>query len=199
MDSHGKANKQISQSTLTGKNAQDVFPDLFRIDSAKESASQIVIPPPPDNSWLENTNYEAQQEQADDAPLALIVIGEGTQLELVEQKLAMMGYAITVKDSAEQAIDQLRTKNYHLILCGAEAAYKTVHHYVNNQLAIDQRRTTYFVLVGSNLHTLYDLEALALSANLVINTRDLSSLDLILKKGFRDYEQLFGPLLETLR
>jgi CheY-like chemotaxis protein len=197
MESHKKVNKQMSPSTLIGQNAHDLFPDLFQRDSVKESALQIAIPSPPDNSWLKNAKYEAQRQPANDALLALLVISDGTQRELIEQKLAVMGYAITVETLETQAIDRLRTKNYHLIFCGAEDAYKTVRQYVN-QLASNRRRTTYFVLVGSNLHTFNNLEALALSANLVINTRDLFSLDQILKKGFHDYERLFRPLLDIL-
>lgn len=110
----------------------------------------------------------------------------------------MMGYAITKATSSERAIKQLSTRYYPLILCGANATFLAVRQFVN-QLAVDRRRKTYFVLVGPELHTFYGLEALAFSANLVINDRDLSSLEQILKKGFREYEQLFRPLLDTLR
>ncbi len=57
----------------------------------------------------------------------------------------------------------------------------------------------YYAIVGPNLHTLYNLEALSLSANLVINDQDLQYLEKILYIGFRDYENLFRPLLDTLR
>ena len=53
-------------------------------------------------------------------------------------------------------------------------------------------------IVGPRLHTLYDLEALAFSANLVINDREMPYLEPVLRKGLRDYEKLFRPLIDAL-
>ena len=61
-----------------------------------------------------------------------------------------------------------------------------------------RRRLIYYVLIGAELRTCYDMEALALSANAVVNERDLPYLEVILKRGFLDYEKLFGPMLEVL-
>lgn len=54
------------------------------------------------------------------------------------------------------------------------------------------------MLIGPKFRTLYNLEALSNSANLVVNDRDIKNLSLILRKGFYDYEELFGPFLEAL-
>ena len=61
-----------------------------------------------------------------------------------------------------------------------------------------RRRLLYYVLVGPDVHTCYNLQALALSANLVINERELAFVEVILRKGFREYVELFGPFLEVL-
>lgn len=55
------------------------------------------------------------------------------------------------------------------------------------------------MLVGPNLNTLYELEALANSANLVINEKDIQYLDVILRKSITAYEQMFGPVMEELK
>jgi hypothetical protein len=47
--------------------------------------------------------------------------------------------------------------------------------------------------------TLYDLEALSLSANLVFNDKNIDELNPILRKSLREHEELFGPLVEILR
>lgn len=54
------------------------------------------------------------------------------------------------------------------------------------------------MLIGPDLQTLYDLEALTLSANLVINEKDLGDINKILRKGIHDYENLFHPFLEAM-
>lgn len=193
-----KAKKQVPLKNLIGQSAQDLFPDLFQNESAPKKVRDIVVPPPPDTNWLANILPGAQQERAEDAPLALLAMGGDSQRNMVEQQLATMGYAVTTATSSAQAINQLRAKNYHLILCATNAAFEPARQFVH-QLAVERRRKTYFVLIGPDMHTLYDLEALAFSANLVINVRDLASLKQILDKGFRDYERLFRPLLDTLR
>ncbi|MDR2549568.1 MAG: hypothetical protein LBD10_05130 [Desulfobulbus sp.] len=160
-------------------------------------SSTVIAPPPPDMSWLAHADFGEQQERAGNAPPALLVLGGNPQQELIAQQLARMGYAVTAASSATQALERLGATKYRLVFCGADAAFEEVRRFVN-QLTSDLRRHTYFVLVGADLHTLYDLEALALSANLVINDRDLPALELILDKGLRDYEQLFRPLLDIL-
>ena len=69
--------------------------------------------------------------------------------------------------------------------------------YMRN-LAGDKRRNLYYLIIGPKLSTLYDLEALSLSANLVVNNKDFQYLDIILKKGFQDYETLYRPFIEIL-
>ena len=61
-----------------------------------------------------------------------------------------------------------------------------------------RRRLLFYAIVGPRLHTLYDLEALAFSANLVINDREMPHLEPVLRKGLRDYEKLFRPLIDAL-
>ena len=157
----------------------------------KEKPYQVIAHPPPNTNWL----ADVASDQADDVPFALLVLGKKAQPELVGHKLAKMGYAVTTVSSAKHALERLGSKKYRLVICRADAAFEEVRRFVD-RLTADQRRFTYFVLVGTDLRTLYDAEALALSANLVINERDLPSLELILRKGLYDYEQLFRPLLD---
>ncbi|MGI9571055.1 MAG: hypothetical protein ACR2PH_15275, partial [Desulfobulbia bacterium] len=49
------------------------------------------------------------------------------------------------------------------------------------------------------LRTLYDLEALSMSANAVVNSKDIKYINLILKKVYQDYNALYGPYLEVLK
>ena len=225
MEPPEKGKTTIPLNSLLGQSAQSLFPDLFqdkpaatKPPPAKAKPHKVIVPPPefydtvaepakrkpykvidpplPDRSWLDDI-ADGQQDQAGDVPHALVALGEQEQPELMEQRLAKMGYAVTTASSAMQAIERLGLKKYHLVVCRADAAFEAVRRFVD-RLGADRRRRTYFVLVGADLHTLYDQEALALRANLVINDRDLPSLELILRKGLNDYELLFRPLLDVL-
>jgi hypothetical protein len=75
---------------------------------------------------------------------------------------------------------------------------RSVFHAHMRNLAMDRRRSIFYILLSDSLHTLYDLEALACSANLTVNTRDLQYLDMILRKAIPAYEELFGAFLEEM-
>jgi len=169
-------------------------------ETAPEAPFKIIDPPPPpDTSWLATAAVGGRPEEAENVPLALLALNgkAAAQQEMMEHKLAEMGYAVTTAHSAMQALERLDTTAYSLVFCSADAAFKEVRRFVD-RLPADQRRRIYFVLVGADLYTFHDLEALALSVNLVINDRDLPSLELILPKGLHDYEELFRPLLDII-
>ncbi|MCK5340823.1 MAG: hypothetical protein KAJ60_07090, partial [Desulfobulbaceae bacterium] len=114
-----------------------------------------------------------------------------------------IGYQSIYAESAEDAIEKMRFVNYaavvyHTILEEGGLEKSTFHSYVSG-LAMSKRRYMYYVLVGPEFHTLYDLEALAYSANLVVNDTELGHMDLILRKGMRENEELFGPFLSALK
>lgn len=189
--------RHMETNSLEGKSAFDLFPDLVRYAPRKKRPSHLV-PQPPDISWLTNGMAEEDPGQPDDSLTALVVIAADGKRTFVEETLGKMGYAIDTALSAAHAIERLQAVHYNLIICRTEAALKYIHKYICNLPPI-RRREMYYAIVGPNLHTLYNLEALSLSANLVINDQDLQYLEKILYIGFRDYENLFRPLLDTLR
>ena len=72
-----------------------------------------------------------------------------------------------------------------------------IHSYLA-RLSMARRRRIHYILVGPEFRTLYNLEALSWSANLVVNDGDIDQFAGIFKKSSRDYTDLFGPLLESL-
>jgi hypothetical protein len=66
-------------------------------------------------------------------------------------------------------------------------------------MSMEKRRYIYYILVGKEFHTLYDLEALSYSANVVINDNEIAHFDIILRKGLRDYDDLFGPYINAIK
>ena len=65
-------------------------------------------------------------------------------------------------------------------------------------MPMEHRRHIFYILTGDSLHTLYNLEALAVSANLTVHSKDIPKLHVILRKAFQAHEELFGPFLEEL-
>ena len=72
------------------------------------------------------------------------------------------------------------------------------HAYMRT-MEMARRRFIFYVLMGPDFKTFYNLEALANSANLVVNEKDSVKFDIILRKAIPEYEELFGAFMTELR
>ena len=167
-----------------------------------EPPKSCLLPPrPPDLSWLREGGGE-ERERVEDIPTALVLMGNGEKKQRVVSDLQELGYRPEGADTAAEAFVLLKTCCYaaivlHVNFEAASFAESSLHNYLR-WLPPAKRRALFYVLVGPDLHTLYNLEALSLSANLVINDLDVTCLKTILQRSFRDHEELFGPLVEVL-
>lgn len=161
-------------------------------------------PTPPDISWLQDDTQQPElAEVIRDAPLAMVLIADETLRQQAVTALEGLDYQVEVADSATAAIERMRFVNFAAVTLdsafeGGNLTDSNFHQHMR-QLPMTSRRLVLYVLLGPDFNTLYDLEALAHSANLVVNRRDAAKLPLILKKGLHDYQLLFGPYLDALK
>jgi hypothetical protein len=106
-------------------------------------------------------------------------------------------------ETADDAIFKLMSLSYAIVALhtGFEKTVSPAESKMHTFLAklpMDRRRLIYYILVGPEFQTFYNLEALSLSANLVVNDADVEQLPAILKISYREYNELFGPLIESL-
>jgi hypothetical protein len=184
-----------------------LFPDLMKKlvgskDGKGQRKSSVRPPPIPDLSWI-GTGIFQDEEQVKDVPTALVLMGEERADRIASAGLADLGYRIEIADSPIEGLVKLRSRSYATVLMHAEfagesLAESTVYNYIK-WLPVARRRAMFFILAGPDFRTLYNLEALSLSVNLVVNDADIERLKPILKKSFRDHEELFGPLIEAVR
>ncbi len=116
---------------------------------------------------------------------------------LVAEVLELLGYPTHMVDNHVAAIDHLGRHTYSVIIADIADVDEEFHKHINN-LPMSRRRLIMYVLIGARLRTLYALEALANSVNLVIGHKELEHLEKILRWGFKEYENLYRPLLEVL-
>ena len=157
-------------------------------------------PGPPDRSWLERGDL-GSGEVFEDVPQVMILVKDEQMQADIVQYFDDMGYKAIVPRTAEDALERMRFANFAAVVLHSgfegDLAHSTVHSLLQT-MAMPRRRYIYYVLIGPEFHTLYNLEALTNSANLVINEKDISAFPLVLKKGLRDYDELFGPYLAAL-
>ncbi len=184
------------------KNKPPEEPATEAREEVPESKRGRVIPPlPPDLSWLRKGLHE-EQEEVEDIPAVLLLMGTGDKADSLSSDWQDLGYRVEMAETPDKAIDKLMSIHFSAVLMHTDfeeepLAKSLVHSYLT-WLPTPKRRTLFYILAGPDFHTLYDIEALSLSANLVINDENIKQLVPILRKSFREYEELFGPLMETL-
>ncbi|MFT5701897.1 MAG: hypothetical protein ACI8ZB_004801 [Desulforhopalus sp.] len=201
--------------------AFSLFPDLFNHATKKRgqldksygheqlkppasSSFTLVRPPlPPDISWLGSGKVNSSTNELIHIPSALILMPGDKLRNATVSVIEAYGYLTETVDTALEAIHRLSFSNYEIVVVhtGFEDwvlfSDSVVHNYLCT-LPMSRRRGVYYIVIGPNLLTYYRLSALALSVNLVVNDRDVENLRKLLKKGFREYEELFGPMMELL-
>lgn len=188
----------MGNQNVYGKNAFDIFPDLLVKKQQREHGRLITPPPPPDISWLYQDGHDDSADKFENAPSSIVLFSQEDIRILVENTVQKMGFRVDKVASETDALLKIQSFDYPLIINNITLDGNEIHDHICHMPSA-KRRMIYYVLVGSHLHTMYNLEALTMSANMVVNDEDLKYLWGILKKGFNDYENLFGPLIEALR
>nr|WP_320010412.1 hypothetical protein [uncultured Desulfobulbus sp.] len=160
----------------------------------------VTPPPPPNLDWLQTGLYQGE-EKVEDVPMALVLHEGNEQRGKVVEALESVGYQVFVSETSAEALERMRFVNFscivfHIDMEGGQDRSPFHDHMCT--LHMDRRRYVFYILLGKGLHTLYDLEALACSANLTVKTADIGHLDVILRKAIPAYEELFGTFLEEL-
>ncbi|MCB2181740.1 MAG: hypothetical protein KQH63_06935 [Desulfobulbaceae bacterium] len=209
------------KTKLKGKNAFDMFPDIMgnapeakktvkkppsspntSLDKKPEPVYAPVFPPEPPDSRLLLQGDEGAHGDISDAQIALVLMQEGENKIRVKEAFEELGYLVESSGTPREAIEKMKIINVTSVVLQPDFEAKgladsTFHEHMK-WLPMSQRRQIFYVLIGPQFHTLYDLEALVESANLVVNERDIGKLPVILRKGFQDYDNLFGPYIAFL-
>lgn len=163
-------------------------------------ANQVIPPPPPNLDWLTSGLYQGE-EKVEDVPMALVLHQPDEQRKSIGEALETVGYQVLMTDTVVDAMERMRFVNFSCVVFQANLERpleQSIFHTHMRNLPMERRRYIFYILIGDNFHTLYDLEALAYSANLTVNSSDLRHLDIVLRKSIPAYEELFGSFLEEL-
>lgn len=187
--------KPISLDATTGAKGKAT------VKGGKTSAGGITPPAPPDLSWLKESSLD-QDERVEDIPMALVLHPENEQQEIVKDALEQVGYQVMTVTSVDEARERMRFVNFACVVQqsqfdGPKLADSSFYHYMRN-MSMQRRRYLFYILIGPEFNTLYNLQALAYSANLVINDKDLYHMGVALRKAIPMYEQVFGAYMEEL-
>ena len=162
----------------------------------------ITPPPPPDISWL-SSGQAQEKEVIEDTTMVLILMDKGSAFDIVREAYEEEGFLPALAKSTEEALDRMEFAPFaavvqHSRFGGEESLSKNRLYNFMRKMAMTRRRNIHYTLIGSEFQTLYDLQAISLSANLVVNDNELDHFRIILKKSLHESQKLFGPLAEAM-
>ncbi len=171
-------------------------------DSEPSPAKNIVPPKAPDISWLTEGETD-EADVLDDVPTAMVLVDDLELREKMVQGLEDNQYQIVIPEDIDGAIDSMRFKTYAVVVFlstyGGDTLETQDFHKFMMQMSMKKRRNIFYILIGPEFNTLFDLQALTQSANLVVNNEQIDQVSTLIRKGIKDYEALFAPYLATLK
>jgi predicted Zn finger-like uncharacterized protein len=134
--------------------------------------------------------------------LALVAENDPDQSEKIQQAIEGIGYKYVAAEDTNQAISDMRFHTFDLVILtdqfdGIELGQSPVLQYLNH-LSMSVRRRMFIALIGDAFNTMDHMMAFAMSANLVINRRDLDKLAGLLKNAVSDNEKFYKVFMDTL-
>jgi hypothetical protein len=106
-------------------------------------------------------------------------------------------------DSRSEAVEQMQAVQFDSVILHSrfdgESFMQSKVHDILQRMPMSRRRYIFHVLIGPEFSTLYSLEALSHSANMVINEKDAEHIKNIYKKGQDESDQLFGSYINILK
>ena len=177
--------------------------EALGLTQAEEKKTVMAAkPPPPDLQWLRDGDF-SNQDVIEDVSRSMVLMPPSEGKNIVTQTMEGLGYVAERLETAEAALERLEVIPFASIFLHEEyepgGFQSGVFYRAMRMMNMAKRRYIFFVLIGKKLHTLYNLEALSLSANLTVRESDLSLLHIVLRKAIPDYDELFGPYVDELR
>jgi len=170
--------------------------DLSSVNTGRQRAEQT------DYSYDDFSGDHTLDLFDDAVKIALVILKNDDKREKVGSSLESIGYRCVYAESTRDALGKLRFHLFNLILMSdtfdnQDIAYSPIMNYLN-RLPMSSRRKIFLALMGDRFRTMDEMMAFSLSANAVVNTKDIDRLTAILKKGVSDNEKAYKILMDTL-
>ncbi len=193
----------LDSTILTGGKPKREKASPIPAKTQTQKKSTVVKPPaPPDITWIKEGIFDEEQS-IEDVPLALVLMPDSKEKDTVIEAIEGIGYKTDVINRSEEAIEKMQFTIYSAVVLHSKFEGNGINssqfHQYMCSLHMSKRRFIYYAIIGKEFRTLYNLQALACSANLVVNEKEVSYLSVIVRKVIPEYEELFGPVIEEMR
>jgi predicted Zn finger-like uncharacterized protein len=134
--------------------------------------------------------------------LALVMEGDDGRAQKVKRAVEELGYQYVPTSSTRDATGKLRFHHFDLIIIsdgfdGQQLEQSPILNYLN-RMGMTVRRRIFVALLGDKFKTKDDMMTFAMSANVVINNKDMDRMGAILKKAITENEKFYKVYTDLL-
>ena len=134
--------------------------------------------------------------------LALVMASDQGQSQRIRAAVEEMGYKCISTPNTRDAIGKMRFHHFDLEILsdgfdGQPLENSPILNYLN-RMAMSVRRRIFLALLSDKFKSIDNMMAYAMSANAVINTKDLEKLPAILRKAILDNDKFYKVFMDTL-
>ena len=123
-------------------------------------------------------------------------------LEKIKECIRELGYRYVPARNSRDASGKMRFHNFDLMILADHFDDSPLEQSPIlrslNHLSMSIRRRIFLVLIGEKFKTMDHMTAFAMSANLVVNPRDLDRLTAILRRAVSGNEKFYKVFFDTL-
>ncbi len=153
---------------------------------------------PPSEEQEDDYNIEYYE----DVKLALIMADENLN-KFIKPAVEEQKYKFITAPNIREALLKLRYHHFDLVILaegfdGQEIYGGPIMNYLNH-MSMAGRRRIFVALISDRYKTMDEMMAYSLSANMVVNTREIGSLSILLKRGLQEYEQFYKVFMDILQ
>jgi predicted Zn finger-like uncharacterized protein len=152
--------------------------------------------------YSEYTDDKALDFFEEGARLALIMSDDPEHIRKIKELVEGMGFKGVVTPNTRDAIGKLRFHHFDLMLLsdgfdGQPLENSPILNHVN-RMPMSVRRRIFLALLGEKFKSMDNMMAFAMSANVVLSTKDMDRLGPMLKMSLGDNEKFYKVFIDTL-
>jgi predicted Zn finger-like uncharacterized protein len=153
-------------------------------------------------TYEDYTGDQALEFFEEGTKLALVMALSREQTEMIRGAVEKIGYKFITTANTRDAIGKLRFHHFDLIILaegfdGQSLEHSAILNYLS-RLAMPVRRRIFLALVSEGFKTMDNMMAFAMSANVVIHSKDAEKLHLVLRKAIVENERFYKVYTDTL-
>jgi hypothetical protein len=145
---------------------------------------------------------EALGAYEEGAKLALVLDPDPESSGKTISEIEQLGYQCLSAANTRDAVGKMRFHLFDLVILsdgfdGQDLNKSPVLNYLNN-ISLADRRKIFIALMGERFKSMDNLMAFSMSANAVINPKDMDRFSAMLKGAISDHERFYKVFMETL-